>query len=82
MAQISSIVQAVREFTGGSDEFEIEAVSVRGLLAACDLRFPGLGTYVREHMAIAIDGVLYQEALGESLRLNSEVVFIPKITGG
>ncbi len=82
MVYVSSVAQVVREFTGGLDHFEVEAESVRALLTACDQRFPGLGKYVREHMAMAIDGVLYQEALGEHLRPDSEVVLIPKITGG
>ena len=82
MAQVSSVAQTVREFTGGLDQFEVEAGTVRALLAACELRFPGLGQYVSEHMAVAIDGVLYQEALGERLKPDSEVVLIPKITGG
>jgi sulfur-carrier protein len=82
MVHVSSIVQAVREFTGGLDQFEIEANTVRSLLAACDQRFPGLGSYIRAQMAISIDGVLYQEALGERLKPDSEVVLIPRISGG
>jgi sulfur-carrier protein len=82
MAQVSSVAQTVRDFTGGLDQFEVDAGTVRDLLAACELRFPGLGRYVSEQMAVAIDGVLYQEALGERLKPGSEVVLIPKITGG
>ncbi len=82
MAHVSSIAQAVCEFTGGLDHFEVEAETLRALLAACDQRYPGLGKYVREQMAVAIDGVLYQEGWGEPLRPDSEVVLIPKITGG
>jgi sulfur-carrier protein len=82
MAHVSSIAQTVREFTGGLDHFEIKADTVRALLTACDLRFPGLGEYVSQQMAIAIDGVLYQEVLGERLKPDSEVVLIPKIVGG
>jgi sulfur-carrier protein len=82
MARVSSIAQTVRDFTGGSDHFEIEANTVRALIAACSLRFPGLGTFMRDQMAIAIDGVFYQEALSEALRPDSEVVLIQKIAGG
>jgi sulfur-carrier protein len=82
MAHVSSITQAVCEFTGGLDHFEVEADTVRALLAAIEQRFPGLGKFASEQMAIAIDGVLYQEALGEHLRPDSEVVLIPKISGG
>ena len=52
------------------------------LLAALERRFPGLGEYVSDQMAIAIDGELHQDALGEHLGPDSEVVLIPKISGG
>lgn len=82
MARVSSIAQRVREFTGGTDEIEVAAGTVRALLLALDARYPGLGEHVREHMAIWIDGELHQDALGEPLGADSEVVLIPKISGG
>jgi molybdopterin converting factor small subunit len=33
-------------------------------------------------MAIAIDGEIFQDALGAELQADSEVVLIPKISGG
>lgn len=84
MVRVSSVAQPVRELTGGLAEFELEVPSgtVRGLLAALERRFPGLGDYVSESMAIAIDGELHQDALGENVGADSEVVLIPKISGG
>lgn len=79
---VSSAAQPVREFTGGLDTFEIEAGTVRGLLAALERQFPGLGDYVEEHMAIAINGELHQDALAEGLPAGAEVVLIPRISGG
>lgn len=82
MAHVSAVAQSVRELTGGVDHFEVEATTVRALLAALDRRYPGLGTLVSEQMAIAIDGELHQDALMESLAPDSEVVLIPRIAGG
>lgn len=82
MAHVSSIAQPVHDLTGGLAQFEVEAASVHALILAMDQRFPGLGQYVSEQMAIAIDGELHQEALGERLNPDSEVVLIPKISGG
>lgn len=82
MAKVSSIAQGVRDLTGGLDQFEVTATTVRALLAALDTRFPGLGAHVNAQMALAIDGELYQDAMSESLRPDSEVVLIPKISGG
>jgi molybdopterin converting factor small subunit len=82
MATVSSITQQVRELTGGLDSFEVQADSVRALIAALEQRYPGLGQLVSEKMAIAIDGEIVQDALGTPLQADSEVVLIPRIAGG
>jgi molybdopterin converting factor small subunit len=82
MAKVSSIAEPVRAFTGGLDHFEIEAATVRALLAGMDARFPGLAEYVGEHMAIAIDGAIHHDGLGDPLAPDAEVVLIPRITAG
>jgi len=82
MARVSTVAQQVRELTGGLDHFDIDAASVRALIAALDARFPGLGALVSAQMAIAIDGELHHDALDERLAPDSEVVLIPRIVGG
>lgn len=82
MARVSSITQQVRDFTGGLDQFEVDAVSVRALIRALDARFPGLGQHVADKMSIAIDGEIHQDALSDRLEPDSEVVLIPRIAGG
>lgn len=82
MARVSSTAQPVRDLAGGADHFDIDAPTVRALLAALDARHPGLGRYVGAQMAIAIDGELHHDALDEPLAADSEVVLIPRIVGG
>jgi len=82
MARVSSVAQPVRDLAGGEDHFEVDAATVRALLAALDARYPGLGELVRSQMAIAIDGELHHDALDEPLAPDSEVVLIPRIVGG
>lgn len=82
MAHVRTIAQSVRDLAGGLDHFDIEASNVRALLAELEARYPGLGEHVRDEMTIAIDGELYHEALNEPLKPDSEVVFIPLMTGG
>jgi sulfur-carrier protein len=82
MARVSTIAQSVRDLAGGRDHFEVDAPTVRALLAALDARYPGLGSHVGETMAIAIDGELHHDAWSEALAADSEVVFIPLIPGG
>ncbi len=69
-------------FTGGRTELEVAARTFRALVRELDERFPGLGTQVEEGMAIAIDGVIYQDAYGAKLEEGSEIYLIPKIAGG
>jgi molybdopterin converting factor small subunit len=71
-----------RRFTGGQTEFEVEADTVRRMIAELDRRFPGLGVQIDEGMAVAIDGEIFQDAWQAPLRSDSEVVLIPKIGGG
>ena len=69
-------------FTGGASEFDIEATTVRGVIAALDARFPGLGEFVDRKMAFAIDGEIHQDAWFSPIGPDSEVYLIPKIGGG
>jgi molybdopterin converting factor small subunit len=73
---------AARRFTGGLTEFDVEADTVRRMIAELDRRYPGLGHQIDEGMAIAIDGEIYQDAYLEKLGPDSEIVLIPKIGGG
>lgn len=82
MPRVQSISSRVRDFTGGLDAFDVEARTVRALLRELDARFPGLGEFVEDSMAIAIDGEVFQDALGAPLDEGSEIVLIPKISGG
>lgn len=82
MARVSSIVHSLREFTGGQHQFDVDAPSVRALLAAMDARFPGFEEHVRTTMIVAVDGELHPDAWDMPLRPDSEVVFVPLIGGG
>jgi molybdopterin converting factor small subunit len=73
---------AARRLTGGQTEFDVEADTVRRMIAELDQRFPGLGHQIDEGMAVAIDGEIYQDAYSARLEPDSEIVLIPKIGGG
>jgi len=73
---------AARRFTGGQTEFEVEANTVRRMIAELDRQFPGLGQQIDEGMAVAIDGEIFQDAYLVPLRPESEIYLIPKIGGG
>lgn len=82
MARVVSISSRVRELTGGLDNIEVDAGTIASLIRALEARFPGLGTLVEEEMSVAIDGEVFQDAHTETLRPGTEVVLIPRISGG
>ena len=82
MTKVVITGSAVRQYTGGQTEFEVTATTFGRLVRELEAKFPGLGTQVEEGMAVAIDGVIYQDAYGAILGPDSEVVLIPKIGGG
>jgi len=73
---------SARALAGGATELMVAATSFRRLVTELDTRFPGLGRLVEEGMAVAIDGVIFQDAYAAPLAVASEIVLIPKIGGG
>ena len=67
--------------TDGQREVEAFGESYRDLVAALETRFPGV-TEALEKTAVAIDGQIHQNAFLETLRPDSELVFMPRIEGG
>lgn len=55
---------------------------MRALMRELEARFPGLGDFVEDQMALVIDGEIFQDALGAEIGADSEIVLIPKIAGG
>ena len=83
MARIILTNSLSKQFTGGDNEFEIVASSVRSLIRELNNLYPGLGTQVSDGtLSVAIDGDIYQDAFLEELKPDSEVAFLPKIGGG
>ena len=73
---------AAGSYTGGRTELQVAASTFRQLIRELDERFPGLGKQVEDGMAIAVDGVIYQDAYAVALPEGAEIFLIPKIAGG
>jgi len=69
-------------FTGGATVFDVEAATVRRLIAELDARYPGFGEYIDRRMAISIDGEIHQDAGQVPLTPRSEIYLFPRIGGG
>ncbi len=82
MAKVVFSGSEASRLAGGRTELEVTATTFRQLVRELDARFPGLGQRVEEGMAVAIDGVIYQDAYSAPLAEGAEIVLIPKIGGG
>ena len=71
-----------RAFCGGMIEHLVEGREIRHLVRALDARFPGIAARLEEGCAVAIDGVIHQNAWFEIVPPGGEVCFIPAIEGG
>ena len=72
---------SLRRHAGGAERVELEALRVDEMIEALCARYPGLRGQL-EQMSIAIDGEIHSEALYEDLRPDSEVHFVPRVSGG
>jgi molybdopterin synthase sulfur carrier subunit len=74
--------------TGGVKRTQVEARTVRQLINALDEQFPGIrdrlieDNQVRSNLAVSIDGEVARMGLLERVGENSEVHFVPAISGG
>ena len=57
-------------------------LTVRHLIREMEKRYPGLGERLQHGVAVAIDGVMHQNAWLEDVQPNSEVCFLPALEGG
>jgi molybdopterin converting factor small subunit len=78
----------LRDVTAGQTEVEIEATSVRQVVAALEARFPGirqrlcLNDALRPGIAVAINGAVATKGLLQKVPEGSEVHFLPAVAGG
>ncbi len=82
MPTVALPTSLANRFTEGAREVEVAADTFRRLILELERRFPGLGHQVEEGMAVAVDGVIFQDAYGLELKPENEIVLIPKIGAG
>lgn len=82
MARVILTYASARLFTGGQKEHEVPGQTVRQLVRALDERYPGIAEHLQTGVAVAIDGVIHQNAFFESVGPDAEVCFMPAIEGG
>jgi len=72
----------LKNFTNGVEELELEATSVKSLIAEMDRRYPGIADALESGFALAIDGEVVANPGYEKLADVSEVRFLSPLQGG
>jgi sulfur-carrier protein len=76
------LTRGLTRFTGGEREVELDAENIRQLLRVLGERYPNLEPHLKDGVAVAIDGEIFQDAWLEPIPPGSEVHVIPQIVGG
>jgi molybdopterin synthase sulfur carrier subunit len=78
----------MRTLSDGQERVEVEGETVRQVVNALELRFPGMKARLCESdelkpgIAVAVDGHLGTHGLRQKVQPESEVHFLPAIGGG
>ena len=66
----------------GATAVDVEASNVAGVLRAVEARFPGFREELGESYAVSIDGEIFHDPLYEAVGPESELHFLPALSGG
>ena len=81
MARIT-LSSHLKPYTGGDTELRLDVGNVRQLFQVLGKRYPELRDHLETAIAVSIDGEIYQDALLQPIKSDSEVMLITKIAGG
>ena len=73
---------SLRPYAGGTDTVELEADTIRDLLAALVSAHPAVEPFLKDGIAVSIDGVVYQNSPGQEIPEGAEVYLLPRLRGG
>ncbi len=78
----------MRKITGGRDRVTVSGRNMREAIADLDRQFPGIADQLMEDgdikasIAVSIDGEICASGVLDPIRENSEIHFMPQISGG
>ena len=73
---------SLRSATGNRSEVEVDAANIRELLARLAEQYPDLKPQIERGVSVSVDGLVYATSLVAKIEPDSEVVLLPRLTGG
>ena len=78
----------MQDLTGSQEQVQAQGATVGELLEHLEQRFPGMqdrlcdGDRLKPNIAVAVDGEILSQGLRATVRPESDVQFLPAISGG
>ncbi|MGB8621614.1 MAG: MoaD/ThiS family protein [Paracoccaceae bacterium] len=66
----------------GQKTLDIEAKNIRELFRKMAEQYPGLEPFIKQGIAVSVDGVIYRDTWSKTLPKDAEVFLLPRIAGG
>ena len=82
------IPSLLRDLTGGQESVQVAGTTVREVIESLETRYPGVkarlydGDRLRPGIAVVVGGAVSSQRLRHKLSENSEVHFLPALSGG
>ncbi len=72
----------LRHYTSGVEQMDVEPGQIRAVIQAVIRSFPELQPILEKGVAVSIDGSIIANPLLEPVGPDSEVHFLPQVSGG
>ncbi|GAB5470154.1 MAG: MoaD/ThiS family protein [Rhodospirillales bacterium] len=73
---------SLKAATGGQEELQVEAKTIRDLLDGLGQSYPRLKPQLARGVSVSVDGKIYRDAWFTPIDPESEVVLLPRLAGG
>jgi molybdopterin converting factor small subunit len=73
---------SLKSHTGGEANLQVEAQTVKDLLARLGETYPGLKPQLQRGVSVSVDGIIFRDGWLQPLKPDSEVVLLPRMVGG
>ncbi len=78
----------MRDLTGGAERVTVEGATLRQVVTSLEARYPGARARlcqedrIRPDIAVAVDGEITRQGMLQAVKPDSEVHFVPAVSGG
>lgn len=73
---------ALRPYAQGASSVPVKARTIRELFLRLEADYPGMAPFIKQGIAVSVDGTLYRDSWDTRLPDGAEVFLLPRIQGG